>query len=514
MKKLSLFKILAVLITSAVVVAACTKENSDVRLDPTLSTSQVLDVKSDSATVIGFVVASGGGFTEKGVCYNTEANPTISNNVVKYEGADDNATYNVILSGLDYATTYYVRAYATGAGGTIYGEEFSFTTLPVLPTVTTAAITEIAGTTATGGGNVTNDGGSEVTAKGLCYGLTANPTILDGITADGTGMGEFVSKLSGLAGLTTYHVRAYAINSVGVSYGSDVEFTTLVATRTWYVPGDYVAASYPDYTFNDWDPANSPQVRSIEAAPDNVEGYVYMANESNQWKIATKPNWDGPNYGGGSGVLSETGDNIISPAGYYKLNINAAALTYTAVATTWGVIGSATPSSWDDETPLMYEPALRTWTGGMNILPGEFKFRANHSWDYNYGGSAGVLTAGGDNIPVTVEADYYFVLDLSNPWAYTYSANHWGLIGDATPGGWDSDQNMTWDAANHCMTITVDLTAGSMKFRANDSWDLNLGGDINALTPGGDNIPVAEAGNYTIKLFLAGSGGHCTIVKN
>lgn len=519
MKRISVYKLLAFLITATIFVSSCTKENPDVRLAPTLSTSQVYDVKSDSATVVGFVVAAGGGFTERGICYNTDTIPTITNSKVVYTGDQTTATFIVKLGGLNYATKYYTRAYATNATGTIYGEEYTFTTLPILPTVETAAITSIAGISATGGGNITNDGGTPITARGVCYGLTANPTILDSKTVDGTGAGEFVSELVGLSGLTTYHVRAYAINSVGIVYGNDVEFTTLVATRSWNIPGDYVAASYPGYTFNDWDPAASPKIQSLESGPDNLEGYVYMANATNQWKIATKLSWDGPNYGdGGPGVLNPdaTAANMTAPAGYYKINVNASTLTYTAVATEWGVIGNSTPGGWDDETPLTYVPSSREWRGGMTLVAGEFKFRANHSWDFNYGSTAGnaTLNFGGDNIPLTLAGDYYFIMDLSNPNAYTYSANTWGLIGDATPGAWDSDQNMTWDPALQAMTITVDLIAGSMKFRANDAWDLNLGGDPNALTVGGDNIAVTVPGNYTITLYLVGGAGNCTIVKN
>jgi starch-binding outer membrane protein SusE/F len=516
MKKMSIFRIMAFLIAATVLVASCTKENPDVKLDPKLATSQVLDIKSDSATVVGFVIAAGDGFAEKGICYKTEPSPTIADSKAVYKGDNSTATFYVTLGGLNYATKYYVRAYATGANGTIYGEEFDLTTLPVLPTVGTSAITNIAGTSATGGGNITNAGGAEITARGVCYALTVNPTISDSKTVDGTGTGEFVSSLTGLSGTTTYHVRAYATNSAGTGYGEDVSFTTLVSTRVWNIPGDYVAASYPGYTFNDWDPAHSPQVISLASTPDILEGYVYMANAANQWKVATQLNWDGPNYGGGAGVLSATGDNISSPAGYYKLNVDAAHLTYTAVATSWGVIGNATPSGWDDETAITYEPSSRTWRGGMHITAGEFKFRANHSWDFNYGSTAAnsTLDAGGSNIPLTVEADYYFILDLSHPNAYTYSANRWGLIGSATPGGWDSDQNLIWDDASKALTITLDLAVGDIKFRANDDWTINLGGDPSALTAGGDNIPITVAGNYTITLHLSGDTGYCTIVQN
>jgi len=250
--------------------------------------------------------------------------------------------------------------------------------------------------------------------------------------------------------------------------------TTYLSVITWYVPGNYVAASYPGTTLKDWDPANSPIVKSTSSAPTKLEGYVYMANASNEWKFASKPNWNGPNYGAGAtpGTLDASGGNFNSSAGYYKLNVDANALTYTAVATVWGVIGAASPGGWDDETALSYDPATSTWRGGMPLTVGEIKFRANHSWDYNYGSTAGnaTLDAGGKNIPITIAEDHYFVLDLSHPNEYTYSANRWGIIGSATPGGWDSDQNMTWDGTLKAMKITVDLTAGEFKFRANDGW--------------------------------------------
>ena len=301
---------------------------------------------------------------------------------------------------------------------------------------------------------------------------------------------------------------------------SDVEtlnVTTYLSTITWYIPGNYVAASYPGTSFLDWDPANSPQIVSLATSPTKLEGYVYMANAVNEWKFASKPNWNGPNYGAGAtaGALDAAGGNFSSTAGYYKLNVDAMALTYTAVATAWGVIGSATPGAWDDETALTFDPVTSTWRGGVPCVAGEFKFRANHDWGFNYGSTAAnaTLDAGGSNIPVTVAADYYFILDLSHPNAYTYTVDTWGLIGSATPDGWNSDQNMTCDATNKALTITIDLIVGEFKFRANDAWAVNLGGDMANLTQDGPNIPIASAGNYTIKLYLDGTK-RCTVVKN
>ncbi|WP_320110913.1 SusF/SusE family outer membrane protein [Draconibacterium orientale] len=599
MKRNKILILFASLIVAVALFSACTEDTADVRLEPTLSTANTLNVSSDSATVVGFVVAEGDGFTERGVCYSTTEGPTVDGNKTIYSENTPDATFYVTLSGLDYATKYYARAYATGEAGTVYGEEVTFTTLPVVPFLTTAEISDITGNSAMGGGEVTGNGGADVTAYGICFGTSENPTTADATTNDGEGTGAFESMLSELQGntmyyvrayatnsagtgygpqvsfttlvdlpkvtttavsgitktsavtggavtdnggaditrygivwglnseptttdnvieatmemdsfvidlselekYTTYYVRAFATNSAGTGYGENIEFTTLADILTWYIPGDYIEDSYPGSGLSNWSPENSPYIMSTIDNGTSLEGYVYMAKTDNQWKFATQPNWDGPNYGdGGDGVLDANADNIHSPAGYYKLNADATAGTFTAVATEWGVIGSGSPNGWDDETALTYSPEDTEWQGVLHLTADEIKFRANHSWDYNYGSNAadGILQAGGNNIPVDVESDYSIVLDLSTPNEYTYSLNRWGLIGDATPGGWDNDTNMTWDADNGVFTVTLDLIAGSFKFRANDGWDINYGGDLNGLNAGGDNIAVAEDGNYTI----------------
>ena len=97
---------------------------------------------------------------------------------------------------------------------------------PVLSTITTTTISAITQTTAVSGGNITSDGGASVTARGVCWSTTANPSTSDSKTTDGTGTGQFVSSLSGLTPGTTYHIRAYATNSVGTAYGADIIIST------------------------------------------------------------------------------------------------------------------------------------------------------------------------------------------------------------------------------------------------------------------------------------------------
>lgn len=96
-----------------------------------------------------------------------------------------------------------------------------------LPTVVTAAITEITANSAKGGGEVTDDCGAEVTERGICWSTNANPTLEDSHVAVGIGTGAFTAAMSGLQANTTYHVRAYAINEKGTAYGLDREFVTI-----------------------------------------------------------------------------------------------------------------------------------------------------------------------------------------------------------------------------------------------------------------------------------------------
>jgi len=93
-------------------------------------------------------------------------------------------------------------------------------------TLTTVEVSNITDTTATSGGNITDDGGSTITARGVCYSTSPNPTIADFTTSDGTGTGTFTSNLTGLSPNTTYYVRAYATNAVGTAYGNEISFST------------------------------------------------------------------------------------------------------------------------------------------------------------------------------------------------------------------------------------------------------------------------------------------------
>jgi hypothetical protein len=146
-----------------------------------------------------------------------------------------------------------------------------------------------------------------------------------------------------------------------------------------------------------------------------------------------------------------------------------------------------------------------------------FKFTDEPNWDLNWGDddANGTLDVNGSDIAIPTAGYYHIKADI-NALTYSFEKTDWGLIGDATPGGWDADQNMTYSMDTKTWTVTVDLIVGTMKFRANDDWALNYGdtGFDGTLDEGGDNIPIDEAGNYTIVLNLEAPGFAYEIIKN
>jgi|GEM_PF-254528 len=201
---------------------------------PTLATTAASSIASTTATSGGNITTDGGSaVTARGIVWGTATNPTTALTTKTTDGTGS-GTFTSSLTGLTPATTYYVRSYATNAIGTVYGAETSFTTLAVAPTLAaTTAASSIAATTATSGGNVSADGGSAVTARGIVWGTTSNPTTaLTTKTTDGTGTGVFTSGLTGLTPATLYYVRSYATNAIGTSYGAEISFTTLAVAPT------------------------------------------------------------------------------------------------------------------------------------------------------------------------------------------------------------------------------------------------------------------------------------------
>lgn len=213
----------------------------------TVTTTTPTAITTTTATSGGNVTNIGGSaVTAKGVCWSTTADPVVTGNHTT-DGSGV-GSFTSSITGLSAGTVYHVRAYATNTSGTAYGSDIQFTTAANLPTVTTTTPTSITYNTASSGGNVTADGGATVTARGVCWATTASPTIANSYTTDGSGTGSFTSAITGLNAGTLYHVRAYATNSAGTSYGSDLQFTTPVAPTLSVTPAMQSVTSYAGST--------------------------------------------------------------------------------------------------------------------------------------------------------------------------------------------------------------------------------------------------------------------------
>ena len=172
------------------------------------------------------------------------------------------------------------------------------------------------------------------------------------------------------------------------------------------------------------------------------------------------------------------------------------------------VPGSYQDPAWDPTnttTVLASANVDGKYEGYLNFASdAQFKITDGPSWDVNYGdtGADGTLDAGGDNLTATAG---FWKIDVDlNTLTYTLLKTNWGVIGSATAGGWDSDQDLTYDAETGAWVAVLDLNPGEIKFRANDDWGLNYGDDgaDALLEQGAANIVIANAGTYKVSLFL------------
>ena len=135
-------------------------EKEDPAGPPTLNTLPVTDITANSARSGGNITDDGGDrITARGVLWSTSENPAIDKNEGMTADGEGTGEYASHLNDLSPGVKYYVRAYATNATGTVYGSQVEFTSLSELASVATSEVTDITSTSATSGGNVTDDGG-------------------------------------------------------------------------------------------------------------------------------------------------------------------------------------------------------------------------------------------------------------------------------------------------------------------------------------------------------------------
>lgn len=278
------------------------------------------------------------------------------------------------------------------------------------------------------GGDVQTTYSVEIDNVGNAF---ANPQILGSVVGS-TQLSFNVATLNNIAitlgatPFTAYSLEGRVkaeINGIEPMYSETVTF--IVTPYTTEAPKLAVPGNHQG-----WDPPSAPRLEASGFGETDYEGYVWL--DGGHKFVAPDDNgnfnWGNTDWGDDgtfSGFLAEEGETDCSAiAGYYFLQVDTEALTYSETMYNWGLIGSATPTGWDSDTDMVYDSATKTWTLTLDLIGGEFiKFRANDGWDWNYGddNADGSLENGGADIAIASSGTYTVVLDLSTPRAYTYS---------------------------------------------------------------------------------------------
>jgi uncharacterized protein (TIGR02145 family) len=273
---------------------------------PTLITTDASGITQTTVTSGGTISNDGGAtVTERGIVYGTSTNPTTSD--TKVASGSGTGSFSVNVTALTPNTAYHIRSYAINSAGTGYGNNITFqTTVPSVPSLTTRELLNITNTTATGGGSITNDGGSSVSVKGICWSTSPNPTTADSKTTDGTGTTTFTSFITGLSASVTYYVRAYATNSTGTGYGNQQTFTTSSTSNTLPV---VTSTSVTGLT----------TVQATFNAEVNSQGGGTVTERGAVWNTSGNPTVNNNRVpsGSGTGVYTATLTGLSAGSNYY-----------------------------------------------------------------------------------------------------------------------------------------------------------------------------------------------------
>ncbi len=222
---------------------------NDTRL-PSLLTGEIASsITTSSAYLSGTIVKVGDEFstvTQHGHVWATHSEPTLNDSKTTL-GASKTGDFLSTINNLQSGTTYYYRAYATNGYSTGYGAVYSFYTKGA-PGISTGNALSITYNSAKVRCNILNNGGATVTRMGICYSTSPSPTILDKADSTYTSLTYYEPTLSNLTPGVKYYARAFARNSYGISYGNQIEFTTLSGNlASVQTLNDFVTTSYPDW---------------------------------------------------------------------------------------------------------------------------------------------------------------------------------------------------------------------------------------------------------------------------
>lgn len=333
----------------------------------------------------------------------------------------------------------------------------------------------------------------------------------DGVMAETTGGGPDTDcKYSGVVDIRfNDQTLAYTITP-SVSYAKRVNDLYLLGNMNQFQGSEYKFNLVAD---NRW------ELAEIRLKPGDV------------FKFSEGPNFNGRNFGDANldGKAEEFGPNIIraddAEDAFYKIIFNDRSLTYELELLRYPfpsnlyLVGNSSSAGWDTGTSI---PFVKTGDGQFEIYAylssGEedgFKFLEVQDWagDWGKGEEGKLVQEGESNLQVPSDGFYRITVDF-NTMSYNVTAVSWGFVGNGTTGddsGWNTDVNLEFIGGKGSYTWrkTVTLYNGEVKFRANGSWDINLGGNggNGSLRYGGDNIAVT-AGTYVVELVLDPVNGY------
>lgn len=383
--------IVILLLGTTIYLPFCKKEETP-PTPPVVATTNVSDITSSTALIEETVINDGGTeITDIGICWGTSPNPTIGSN--KTNVVSGSKPFTCIITGLTANTKYYVRAYATNSAGTSYGNEVTFTTNNItkattIPTLTTTVITSITSTTAVSGGNITDDGGGNIIAKGISWSITPNWDIYgndESIYGNGPGSESFVSNLSNLNPGTTYYVKAYAVNSKGIAFGPTLNFTTDVYKSSPIIFNPNL--SYSSVSDVDGNTYKTIQIGNQTWMAENLKATKYNdgtsipnVTEDTEWSKLTTGGYswysnDASSYKDTYGALYNwyaiTDDRKLCPAGWHVPTDGEWSVLLTYLD---GALYSGAKLKEAGITHWLSPNVLANNESGFTALPGGFRF--------------------------------------------------------------------------------------------------------------------------------------------
>lgn len=253
--------------------------------------------------------------------------------------------------------------------------------------------------------------GSNGADKFYSLGTVKNVKMLDITTL---ALNKLVLRAGAVANVATDMVIRVTASTTSVG-GTIVKTSDLVTFKV--TPYQLESFLYVPGAHQGWKPETADAISSATSNGIYI-GYINFTEPNSEFKITTARNWDNSYGSSGNNLVYNGGDNLVSPnTGYHKLTVDTNALTYSLEAYSWGLIGSASPGGWDNDTDLVYNSKTQVWELlNVTLSVGEIKFRLNNDWDTNYGddGNNGSLELDGANIPITEAGKYNITFDEVN----------------------------------------------------------------------------------------------------